>query len=40
MVHSDSDPLRVVPMKVAPESLSLGEAQAVKAIGDELRLPK
>jgi hypothetical protein len=40
MPHSDGDPLQVVPMKIVPESPPGGEAQAAKAVGDELEAPK
>jgi hypothetical protein len=43
MSHSDDDPLRVVPMKIAPDSPPPplgGEAQAAKIVDDELEAPK
>jgi hypothetical protein len=40
MVRSDGDPLQVIPMKIAPESPPVGEGQAAKAVGDELKAPK
>jgi hypothetical protein len=37
MVHSDGDPLQVIPTKIAFESPPWGEAQAAKEVGDELK---
>jgi hypothetical protein len=41
MAHSDDDPLRVIPTKIAPKSPPpRGEAQATKAVNDEHEAPK
>jgi hypothetical protein len=43
MAYGDSDPLQVVPTKIAPELPPPprgGEAQAAKAVGDELEATK
>jgi hypothetical protein len=40
MARNDGDPLWVVPTKIAPESPPGGEAQAAKAVDNELKAPK
>jgi hypothetical protein len=40
MAHSDGDPLRVVPMKIVPESPPWERGSGPEVVGDELKALK